>query len=187
MAAVMLRADATDRGPALVLRPWEAADIAELTEVVRGDPLLRRWTRLPVNEGEDAARWLSAQRRGRTAGDRFGFAVTEDREGRDGGRLVAGVVLKRPDPEGPAAEVGYWTAAPARGRGVASRALDALTAWAFRTFAEDGLERLELLHQMDNTASCRVAEKSGFAFVEVLPPHPPHPLEGHLHVRTAHR
>jgi hypothetical protein len=47
------------------------------------------------------------------------------------------------------------TAARARGRGVAHRALQALTDWAFTAFPGDGLTRLELLHQVDNTASCR--------------------------------
>ena len=40
------------------------------------------------------------------------------------------------------------------------RALDTLTSWAFDTFEADGLERLELPHQVDNPASCRVAQKS---------------------------
>ncbi|WP_406461159.1 GNAT family N-acetyltransferase [Streptomyces sp. NBC_01622] len=45
------------------------------------------------------------------------------------------VVLKDVSPGKSAAEVGYWTASPARGRGVAPRALDAVTDPAFDTFA----------------------------------------------------
>lgn len=86
-------------------------------------------------------------------------------------------------PDSGSAEVGYWTAAPARGRGVAPLALRALGDWAFEAFAGDGLMRLELLHQVDNEASCRVAEKSGYGFAEVLPARPPWPRDGHLHVR----
>lgn len=70
--------------------------------------------------------------------------------------------------------------------GVAPQALEALTDWAFTTFAAEGLVRLELLHQVDNVASCRVAEKSGYAFAELLSALPPEfPLDGHLHVRRA--
>ncbi len=83
------------------------------------------------------------------------------------------MVLKEVTSGKPAAEVGYWTAAQARGRGVASRALEALTRWAFDTFEGDGLERLELLHQVDNLASCRVAQKSRYDFDTVLPAAPP--------------
>ncbi|MFC9954149.1 GNAT family N-acetyltransferase, partial [Streptomyces prasinus] len=65
------------------------------------------------------------------------------------------------------------------GRGVAPRALGALADWAFTAFAHEGLTRLELLHQVDNTASCRVAEKAGFTQAGILPAAPPaFPLEG---------
>ena len=58
--------------------------------------------------------------------------------------------------------------------------------WALDAFRADGLECLELLHQVDNLASCRVAEKSGYQLDSVLPPAPPsYPLDGHLHIRRA--
>lgn len=101
-----------------------------------------------------------------------------------GERLIGHVVLKRPTPGGPSGEVGYWTAAHARGRAVAPRALDALTSWAFDAFADDGLVRLELLHSEGNTASCRVARKCGYLLSAHLPAVPPHfPRDGHLHTR----
>lgn len=181
---VTLRACATASAPALLLRPWTPGDVAALVEAYR-DPVLRRWTRLPVENDRDAVRWLTVQRRGWATGKRLSFAVLEPRPGGAGDRLVANVVLKRTDPIRPSAEVGYWTAARARGRGVAPRALEALTGWAFETFAADGLDRLELLHQVDNPASCRVAEKSRYAFDRVLPARPPFPADGHLHVRHA--
>lgn len=100
------------------------------------------------------------------------------------GELLGNVVLKELDLVTGTAETGYWTTAPARGRGVASRALAALTDWASTTFAEQGLERVELLHQIDNAASCRVAEKCGYPLGRVIPALPPaYPLDGHVHVR----
>jgi RimJ/RimL family protein N-acetyltransferase len=62
--------------------------------------------------------------------------------------LVGDVALKEVASGKPAVEVGYRTAAHARGREVDSRALEALTSWAFDTFEADGLERLELLHNV---------------------------------------
>lgn len=41
------------------------------------------------------------------------------------------------------------------------------------------------MHQVDNPASCRVAEKAGYRLDRVLPAVPPFPLDGHLHVRGA--
>lgn len=99
--------------------------------------------------------------------------------------MAANVVLKRTGLHPESAEVGYWTAAHARGRGVAPRALEALTIWAFDAFAVEGLERLELLHQVDNRASCRVAEKARYQFLQVFPAQPPFPRDGHLHVRRS--
>lgn len=179
-----LRVDATASAPGLLLRPWNDGDVTSVFEAYQ-DPDLRRWTLTPVNSHEDAVRWVQTQHRGRVTGERLGFAVLEFLPGTGENRLLGNVVLKGARPGRPSAEVGYWTAAHARGQGVAPRALEALTSWAFATFAADGLERLELLHQVDNPASCRVAEKSRYHFDRVLPAQPPYPADGHLHLRQA--
>jgi RimJ/RimL family protein N-acetyltransferase len=57
------------------------------------------------------------------------------------------------------AQVGYWTVPAARGRAVAARAVDAACRWAFAIVP---LDRVELCHAVENTASGRVAEKAGF-------------------------
>jgi RimJ/RimL family protein N-acetyltransferase len=176
-----LRAPATPSAPELVLRPWREDDLEALLEIYR-DPVLRRWTRHPVTDPTQARQWLEQARRDWDSGHRLSFAVLV--EDGDGPQPVANVVLKGITPGRPAAEVGYWTAAPARGRGVAPRAVTAVSRWAFDQFGADGLRRLELLHQVDNPASCRVAEKSGYRFQAVLPARPPFPRDGHLHVLT---
>ncbi|MFC4856546.1 GNAT family N-acetyltransferase [Actinophytocola glycyrrhizae] len=151
----------------LVLRGWEPGDAAALVEIYR-DPAMLRWTRFPVTTAAEAEVWVANQQEGWAANTRHSFAVLDDE------RLVGCVALKR------GIEVGYWTAAHARGRDVASRAVRALTAWAIG----NGVTTLELRHQVDNEASCRVAEKSGFRLRETLPATPPWPLPGHLHLRT---
>ncbi len=134
-AAVTLTA-----GP-LLLRPWRTDDIPALLAAY-DDPAMRQWVRVPVSDVADAERWMAVQRDGWARGNRFSFAVTDTTRG---GELVGNLALKRPVPGAESAEAGYWTAAAARGRGVASRALGALTDWAFGTFATEGLRRLELL------------------------------------------
>ncbi|MEH1058071.1 GNAT family N-acetyltransferase [Micromonospora sp. CPCC 206171] len=180
--SVVLRLPATTSTAELVLRPWRDDDVEALLEIYR-DPELRARTRRPLHTAADARRWVARHRQGWAAGRRFCFAVCETEPVDDGQRLVACVLLKDVTPGRPDAEVGYWTAAAARGRGVASRAVDAVSRWAFTRFAATGLTRLELLHEVDNPASCRVAEKSGYRFVEVLPARPPYPGDGHRHVR----
>ncbi|MEU0111698.1 GNAT family N-acetyltransferase [Streptomyces sp. NPDC006251] len=185
IAVTRLATDPTASAPALILRPWAPEDAVRLVELHR-DPSLRRWLRTHLYDEVDATRWLAEQRRAWEAGTRFAFAVEQPGTPGPGGPLVGHVVLTRSIPDAATAEVGYWTAAHARGVGVAPRSLRALTDWAFRTFASDGPTRLELRHQVDNTASCRVADKSGYPLSGLLPAAPPAwPRSGHLHRRRA--
>jgi RimJ/RimL family protein N-acetyltransferase len=71
--------------------------------------------------------------------------------------VVASVAVQSID--GGAAEVGYWVAAHARGRGIATRAVRLVCDWAAR---ELGLEALEIMHHEDNPASQGVARAAGF-------------------------
>ncbi|MYS91757.1 MULTISPECIES: GNAT family N-acetyltransferase [Streptomyces] len=185
ITATRLATDPAASTPVLTLRSWTAEDAARLVELHR-DPALRRWLRTHLDDEADAARWLAEQRRAWEAGTRFAFAVEQPGAPGLEGPLVGHVVLTRRTPDAATAEIGYWTAAHARGLGVAPRSLRALTEWAFRTLAPDGLTRLELRHQVDNTASCRVAEKSGYPLSGLLPAAPPAwPRTGHLHARQA--
>ncbi|MGW7467010.1 GNAT family N-acetyltransferase [Streptomyces xantholiticus] len=115
-APVVLQVAGTPTSPALVLRPWRMEDVAALVEVSR-DPALRQRTSSVVDNDADGARWVQAQQRGWAAGDRFGFAVLEAQPDSLRVQLVGNVVLKEVTSGKPAAEVGYWTAAHARGGG----------------------------------------------------------------------
>ncbi|MFI7601837.1 GNAT family N-acetyltransferase [Actinoplanes sp. NPDC049681] len=163
-----------DPADGLTLRRWRDDDTAALMAAA-GDPALHRWTSLRVEHPDEAAAWLAAQHEGWATGTRCSFAVVDDQDA-----LLGHVALKRPGAPAVEAEVGYWTAAYARGRGVAPRAVRILTGWTFATFPH--LRRLRLLHQSDNTASCRVALKSGYAYEQTLKAQHPYPREGHVHV-----
>jgi RimJ/RimL family protein N-acetyltransferase len=142
----------------LLLRPWRDADATGVLHALR-EPAIVQWN--PGPAGIDLAGAL-AWVRGRSdwsTGTQVSFAVT----GRPGGELLGSVSLYR-IAHGDAS-IGYWTCAGARGRGVASRAVVAVTDWAFGAL---GLHRIELCHAVPNTASCRVAARAGY------------PLEGTL-------
>jgi RimJ/RimL family protein N-acetyltransferase len=72
--------------------------------------------------------------------------------------LLGGIGFDRVVTHRRQAEIGYWVGPWARGRGVATSAVRALSAHALRT----GLERLELLTHWENGASQRVALAAGY-------------------------
>lgn len=185
---VTLAVQPTESAPALVLRPWTRVDLPALV-AAHADPAMRRFLARPVMDEADAEVFLAAQERGWAEGTRFSFAVFEAVDEVD---LVGMVVVKRADPAMRVAEVGYWTVAEARGRGIAPRSVDAVAEWALgeggggaagavRAAVVDGLD---LFHAVDNEASCRVAQKCGFVLAEVMEPKPPvFPEAGHRHRR----
>lgn len=75
------------------------------------------------------------------------------------GVLLASVGPVQWQPAEHRAEIGYWVHPDARGRGVATRATRAVSRWLL---TEAAVRRLELLADVENLPSQRVAEKSGF-------------------------
>ncbi len=71
--------------------------------------------------------------------------------------VVGGVNLRFAEHD--IAEVSFFLARVARGRGFATRAVRLVARWAFEELA---IERLELRAHPDNEASIRVAERAGF-------------------------
>lgn len=181
---VNLSVEATESAPALRLRPWRAEDVEALVLAHR-DPLMRRWLTTCLDSEEEARRWVDDQSEGWAVGTRLSFAVLEHSDGKkDVGHPIGHVVIKGAGPSEDSAEVGYWTSAEGRGRGVAPRALEAVSRWALRSQSVLPLARLDLVHASGNEASCRVAEKCRYVLHSELPAQPPAFLtEGHLHVR----
>jgi signal transduction histidine kinase len=119
------------------------------------DPEIARWIPVPVPYGRgDAEAFLEIADDGWTTGRHATFAI----EDRATGHLVGMISLDGgPVPE--RASVGYWLAPGARGRGLATRAVRLVAAWAF---ADPVLERLELTTLVGNDPSGRVALRAGF-------------------------
>lgn len=82
------------------------------------------------------------------------FAIAGD-EG-----LIGGIGLERQDDvHRYSAELGYWLGEPYWGRGIATRAVEAIAAWGFEQL---GLVRIFAGVFETNPASARVLEKAGF-------------------------
>ncbi len=142
----------------LHLRPWQAGDAAALERVI-ADPAVARWTGLPSRRAAD---WVTSTWPGRWAdGTGAAFAVLDATSG----ELLGGVDLHGVDAAAGTAEVGWFSAPQARGRGVLTQAVEVLCRWAYDAC---GLHRLTAQVEVGNWASRALAEKAGFTVEGVL-------------------
>lgn len=143
----------------VALRPPATEDVGELV-VVCDDPDIGRWTRVPHPYGPDDAHAfvsLAALARREQTGAYFVIVDQSD-------ALLGTIGLTEIDHEGLTAELGYLLAAPARGRGVATRAVAALVDWGFSA----GLCRIQAHVLVGNDSSCRLLSRVGFVEEGVL-------------------
>lgn len=136
-----------------VLRPWADGDAAAL-HAAYADPDIQRWHVRELDSLDEAREMITDWRAAWAQERRLEWAVADA-----DGTLLGRLGLKSLALFDGIATIAYWTVPAARGRGLAPRAVDAATRWAFRV----GFRRLQLEHSTQNPASCRVAEKAGFA------------------------
>lgn len=137
----------------LVLRPPSPRLAPELLAMAE-DPELARWNRIDARDEQSALAWL-VRAADWSSGEHATFAILDATSG----RLLGNTSVFHVDRTMRDAEIGYRVAAWARGEGVATQAVRAITAWAYETL---DLHRISLFHAIENAASCRVAEKSGY-------------------------
>ncbi len=139
----------------VTLRAWEPDD-APAVHAACQDPVIARFLPIPQPYTEADAEAYVARRRADWDGDRErSFAITDATTGE-----VLGSIARHRAAEH-RAELGYWLAPGARGRGVATRALRLVSSWSLEV---TGLVRLELFTHPENRASQGVAERAGFTF-----------------------
>jgi RimJ/RimL family protein N-acetyltransferase len=154
------------RDDTIVLRPWRMDD-APAVFVACQDPALSHWIPwIPSPYSpEDAETFLQGCL---DSGDeRLPLAIEDAERGE-----LLGSIEMRLDTQRVRGHIGYWVAAPARGRGICTRALRLLAIWGHESLE---LRRLELITDPANVASQRVAEKVGFVREGVLRSHLRHP------------
>jgi RimJ/RimL family protein N-acetyltransferase len=112
-----------------------------------------------VQDEAGALRFIRSRAQGWRRGDMASYAVVEQ------GAVRGHIAVALPDPRMHEGRVGYWVLPEYRGRGVATRALEAVSRWCFRDL---GLYRLELTHDVGNGASCVVAQRCEYSFEGLL-------------------
>lgn len=144
----------------LVLTAPTAADIDAIYRICQ-DEAIQRWTTVPSPyEYEHAREFVERSvpqgaRNGTDVALGVYHAVSGALQGMIGLHGITGPEAKN----GAMAEVGYWTAPEARGRGYTVEAVRAICRWGF---AQLGLERIEWIAYDGNEGSRAVALKAGF-------------------------
>lgn len=140
------------------LTPFLASDKQNLVLYLNDPVIYKNTLRIPSPYTEaDADSWIeNAQAQLVENGRTYNWAIRHAQYGLIGGTgafLRAGV-------EGHLDEIGYWLAAPFRGKGLMTEVVIRHCAWLFEN--RPALVRIEAKVHADNPASVRVLEKSGF-------------------------
>jgi len=139
----------------LRLQPLSQADSTELLELV-DDDAIKAFTRVPTDaDAAFVSSWIARYEQGWQDGSCAGFGARAV----ENGELVAFAGFVDLDLEARQGEIGYAVARAARGQGIASRVLALLTRWGFD---ELDLARIELVIDIRNPGSERVAQRAGY-------------------------
>jgi RimJ/RimL family protein N-acetyltransferase len=170
MAAIADDVRLTDN--VVTLRAPSVADVDWITETLSNAPDVSRWTRVPSPyEREHALQFLDMSAAGRAAGTDASFLVCDAVSGTPLGAVGIhrlGVAVE-PWSSFLPAEIGYWLAPSARGRGVVTRSVDLVSTWALQDLGHPWV----MIQVLDgNDVSRRVADRAGFEFVGSFTPLP---------------
>ena len=167
-----------DAGEGMVLRPWRDTDAATVRAAF-ACPDIQRWHMRRMDSDDEAQDWIADWTRQWADESNASWAVADGSDD----RVVGQVGLRTIMLSQASAELSYWILPTARGTGIAVRAVQALTSWAFGTLR---MHRIFLVHSVSNSASCRVAQKAAFGIEGTLRGHLRH-TDGwhdvHVHAR----
>lgn len=141
----------------VLIRELAMTDVDALFDTVSASlPTLSQWLpwAKPGYARSDSATWIAHCQRTWNAGIGYHLGIFDSASG----VLHGGVGFSDVNAMRRSANLGYWVADAARGREVAVTAARLAANWAFE---EQGLQRIEILVQPENTASLRVAVKLG--------------------------
>ncbi len=148
----------------VVLREFSDEDV-HLAVELGGDPYIPLIGSLPaVPTAREATEWIHRQRGRLAEGIGLSFAIADA----ESDNAVGAIGLWLQNLSAGRATAGYSVAATHRGRGIASSALKALTAFAWTIHT---LHRVELYIEPWNDSSIHVAEASGYQREGLLSSH----------------
>ena len=159
--------------PWVKIRPVELDDARAICDaIIESKAELRRWfwwaqEDIDHTDIEEQRKRTASQIRARAERTAFDFTILDARDGAFLGRCGINDVVWQPG----YGNVGYWVRTSRHGQGIAPAAVRQISRFGLEDL---GLHRLELVIDVDNAASIRVAEKVGAV------------LEGVMRNRTGH-
>lgn len=141
----------------VALRRWREDDLNWVARATQDEEIVR-WSHLPQPFDADAIRrWFTRMAEDERRFAALRFAITDQMSG----ALLGAIALSRVESDATVAEVGFWLAAPARGRGNGGRAL----ALICRLGGGLAFDALIASTDSDNVASQYLLERSGFVAI----------------------
>ena len=141
----------------ITIRPYQFSDLNQLLAAVHESTAeiypWMEWCK-PEYSAQEAEPWLRERREAWASKREFEFAILDT----DTRALLGGVGLNHLHPVDRFANLGYWVRSSRTGKGVATAAVRLIARFAFE---QTNLARLEIVINVDNRASQRVAEKAG--------------------------
>ena len=137
------------------LRPWTKADLPAIDAATR-DPEIVRRNRLP--QPFDVAAWFDESNIEQDRGESLKLLIVDPTDD----RFLGSLSLWTYEGDAASAELGLWTVAEERGRGIGGRAARLVIDWAL---AELPLERIVARTDPDNVASRTMLGRLGFELI----------------------
>ncbi len=146
---------------AVTLRRWRPGDAGLAYRLVtESEAHLRPWMPWAAAYTPETARdYVVSCERDWMAGTAFNYLIVDS-----GTPAGSAGLMARNGPGG--LEIGYWVHPGHAGRGLATAAAGALTGAAFGL---PGVDRVEIIHDLNNAASGRVPSKLGYARIGTAP------------------
>jgi ribosomal-protein-serine acetyltransferase len=141
----------------IILRPFKKQDVELLFQAIsESKEELIPWLQFchPDYSIEETRLWLSSRDEDWKAGKSYDFAIMDA----ESGAFLGGCGLNQVNNECKMANLGYWVRTSWAGRGIATAVVLLLAKFGFK---ELKLNRIEIMADVENKRSQRVAEKTG--------------------------
>lgn len=148
----------------ITLRAPQESDIPAIFEGAQ-DPLIPIFTRIPSNYSMANAEFYVRERSPNAFANQTELQLALEYGNGDDAKFAGVISFHSMDLREHVGEIGYWVCAPMRGRGIGSNAAKLLTNFGFESI---GFERIEAVVNVENIASRKLLENSGYSLEGIM-------------------